>query len=537
MKNPRYFYYPIVMALLLIAGVYIGARMKTYDNYSRPLFSIKSPEFNKINEVLNYIQQEYVDTINNEQITDKAIRSIINNLDPHSGYISKSELQAVNEPLEGNFDGIGVEFNILNDTIFVITPIVGGPSELLGILAGDKIIKVDDKTVAGIKISNQEVFKRLRGKSGTKVKVSILRRGQKRLLDFTITRGKIPIYSVDVAYMLTDQTGLIKISRFAGTTYKEFMQAAEKLNKIGMKNLILDLRGNPGGYLNEATAIADEFLEEGKPIVYTEGRSRPKEEYRATSKGTFEQKNVIILVDEGSASASEIVAGALQDNDRGTIIGRRTFGKGLVQEQSEFPDGSAIRLTIARYYTPTGRCIQKPYENGKTEDYYEDELLRYKHGEFSNADSIKLDKSQRFQTPKGKIVYGGGGIMPDVFIPLDTTGQSLLYTEFIYKGVINQFAIQYADKNRNILKAYGSFVIFKEQFSISKQLLQDLFSFAQKEAGIKITGRDKEKILSEILISNQLKASIARMVWNNEGYYPIAFEKDKMIKKALETIR
>lgn len=536
MKKARYIYYPVVIALLLIAGIYIGIRLKTFDNYNQQLFSIKAPKFNKVNEVMNYIQQEYVDTVNNEQLSDNAIRSILDNLDPHSGYISRSELASVNEPLEGNFDGIGIEFNIMNDTIYVITPIAGGPSEMLGIQAGDKIIKVDDKLVAGVKISNKEVFGKLRGKSGTKVKVSVLRRGQKKLIDFSITRGKIPIYSVDVAYMLNENIGFIKVSRFAGTTYKEFMKAANELKLMGMKKLVVDLRGNPGGYLNEASEMADEFIEDGKLIVYTEGRSRPKEEYRATKKGSFEKSEVVVLVDEGSASASEILAGALQDNDRGTIIGRRTFGKGLVQEQSEFPDGSAIRLTIARYYTPTGRCIQKPYEKGKAEDYYDEEMNRFRHGEFTNADSVKLDKKQKFTTPKGKVVYGGGGIMPDIFVPIDTNNRSVLFTEFIFKGIFNQFAIKYADENRASLKTFGKFENFRKGFVVSDKLISDLLAYAEKE-GIKIKGREKELAKSKDNIRNQIKASIARMMWQNTGFYPITYEKDKMIEKAMEVLR
>jgi carboxyl-terminal processing protease len=358
---------------MLAAGIYIGMRMSEPYRSSRGFFTFRTGQFNKLNDVINYISNEYVDTVNSRALVESTIEDMLHQLDPHSSYIPGEDLQAMNEPLEGNFDGIGVEFHIQDDTIMVVSALAGGPSEQLGIQAGDRIIRVEGKNVGGIKITNTQVMQLLRGPSGTMVKVTILRRSTGQTIDFTIKRGKIPIYSVDVGYMLNRETGYIKIGHFADKTYDEYLKAFADLKEKGMQNLILDLRGNPGGYLKTAIQIADEYLPDGKMIVYTEGRNRPKETFRATSRGFFEEGALVILIDEGSASASEIVSGAVQDWDRATIVGRRSFGKGLVQEQSEFPDGSAVRLTVARYYTPTGRSIQKPYTAGY--EQYETELL------------------------------------------------------------------------------------------------------------------------------------------------------------------
>lgn len=439
---------------MLAAGIYIGMRMSEPYRSSRGFFTFRTGQFNKLNDVINYISNEYVDTVNSRALVESTIEDMLHQLDPHSSYIPGEDLQAMNEPLEGNFDGIGVEFHIQDDTIMVVSALAGGPSEQLGIQAGDRIIRVEGKNVGGIKITNTQVMQLLRGPSGTMVKVTILRRSTGQTIDFTIKRGKIPIYSVDVGYMLNRETGYIKIGHFADKTYDEYLKAFADLKEKGMQNLILDLRGNPGGYLKTAIQIADEYLPDGKMIVYTEGRNRPKETFRATSRGFFEEGALVILIDEGSASASEIVSGAVQDWDRATIVGRRSFGKGLVQEQSEFPDGSAVRLTVARYYTPTGRSIQKPYTAGY--EQYETELLsRYQHGELLSQDSIKFADSLRYTTPGGKIVYGGGGIMPDVFVPLDTAGISDYYSEANGKGLINQFAYDYLDLHRRNYRVQG----------------------------------------------------------------------------------
>ena len=533
MNRPKfYIYLPVIFALVLILGIFIGSTFSPTSKDGAISFNKKNKS-SKIDEVVNYVKSQYVDTIKEDQLIDKTIEAMLQNLDPHSAYITAAELSSTNEPLQGNFEGIGVEFNIVDDTIRVISAIPGGPSEKVGVQAGDKVVKVDGKSVAGIKITNKQVMEKLKGVGGTKVKVGMMRRGNPKLLDFTITRGTIPIFSIDVSYIVSPKTGYIKISRFAATTYDEYMTAFEKLQKQGMEQLIIDLRGNGGGYLNTAVDIADEFLGEGKEVVYTIGKARPRTDYKATKKGSFEHGKLTVLIDDGSASASEILSGALQDNDRATIIGRRSFGKGLVQEQSEFTDGSAIRLTIARYYTPTGRCIQKSYAKG-LEAYYEEENSRYAKGELENADSIKINDSLKFKTPAGKIVYGGGGITPDVFVPLDTTGRSIYLSEILYSGVVNDFAFQYSDKERAKLKGYKTIENYNKSFEINQEILNDFIAFAEKN---KVKRNDKEIKESESIIKNQLKALIARNIWNNEGFYEVIQSQDNVLKKAVQLMK
>jgi carboxyl-terminal processing protease len=520
---------PFIFATLLAAGIYIGMKLNEPFNNKQSFFSFRTGQFNKINDVVNYISQEYVDTVNQKKLVENTIEGMLHQLDPHSAYIPAEDLQAMNEPLEGNFDGIGVEFHVQQDTIMVVTAVSGGPSEELGIRSGDRIVKVDGKNVAGIKITNTQVTQMLRGPSGTKVKVSIYRRGDSDLVEYTITRGKIPVFSVDVGYMLDDKTGYIKVSHFAERTYEEYLEAFARLKDQGMESLILDLRGNPGGYLKTAIQIADEFLPDGKLIVYTQGHARPKETFNSTTRGFFEKGKLIVLIDEGSASASEIVSGAVQDWDRATVVGRRSFGKGLVQEQSNFPDGSAIRLTIARYYTPTGRSIQKPYTAGY--DEYENELYeRIKNGEMNTSDSVHFADSLKFTTPGGKIVYGGGGIMPDVFVPLDTDGISPFYKEANGRGLIVQFAYDHLDQHRKeILAHYPDFESYRKSFSISNKDYTDFVDYALKN-GVK---KDEKGVsYSSSLIKIQLKALIARQIWKNKGFYPIIQEIDLTLKKA-----
>lgn len=533
--NRRLIYMPLLFALLIVGGMYIGLIMGGTGRQYILNIPATGNYSNKIDKILHYVEQEYVDTVNKEQIVDDAIAALLRQLDPHSAYIPASELKAMNEPLEGNFEGIGIEFNIIDDTIRVVSPIAGGPSEAVGIMAGDKIIAIEGKNVAGVKVKNQYVLDNLRGAGGTKVKVSIARAHSSGLLDFTITRGKIPIYSVDASYMLAPATGYIKVSRFAAQTYREFMDAAGKLKNKGMTRLVLDLRGNPGGYLDAAVNMADEFLPDGKMIVYTQGKAQPKRVHNASSKGSCENIPLVILIDEGSASASEILAGAVQDNDRGTIIGRRSFGKGLVQEQREFDDGSAIRLTISRYYTPTGRSIQKPYKKGYSEEYYLEELDRLENGELQHADSIKKIDSLKYITPAGKVVYGGGGIMPDIFVPVDTTYYSHYLNELVYKGLLNQFAFSFCDRKRNDLKReYKTEDDFINSFIVDPGLLEELYVFAEKnsvmrnEAGMK---RSKD------FISNQLKAIIARHIWGNEAFYKTLNVSDRMIQESLKAVK
>lgn len=527
-------YLPLAFAIVLCAGLYLGTRISMPFSNEPSIFSISTGEFNKLSDILSYIQQEYVDTVDQEQLVNSSIVKMLEALDPHSAYIPAEDLRSANEPLEGNFEGIGVEFHIQADTIMVVSAISGGPSETVGIRAGDRIVMVEDTLVAGVGITNPEVMQKLRGPGGTKVRVKIHRRGVRDLIPFTITRGKIPIYSLDVAYMVNDSTGYIKISRFAATTYDEFMQAAFPMKKKGMKHLILDLRGNPGGYLDAATKLADEFLEGNKTIVYTEGKSRPRTNYESTEAGEFENTNVIVLIDEGSASASEIVAGALQDWDRATIVGRRSFGKGLVQEQTVLPDGSALRLTIARYYTPTGRSIQKPYQNG-VEDYHNELLQRFDHNELLTADSIRFADSLKFTTPGGKNVYGGGGIMPDIFVPIDTTGRNNQFLiGVLNSGLTSQFAYDYVDDHRKQLQAYKTLDEFRDRFEITPGMFNDFLKKADKE---KILRTPAEVDDAAPFLKNQLKAYIARQLFKNEGFFPIILNEDKAFQRSLEVLQ
>ena len=526
-------YLPIIYSLILVAGLWIGyALSNRLHQGGANTAQVSSSSNEKINSLLDYIEYQYVDTINKKVLVEKTVTSLLQSLDPHSSYIPASEFDVANEQLEGNFDGIGVEFNIINDTIRVVTTIQGGPSEKIGVRAGDKIIKVEGKSVAGVKITNKEVFDKLRGKSGSKVTVSVLRMGFKKALEFKITRAAIPLYSVDTYYMTAPSIGYIKISKFAATTYDEYIKAFNSLTKQGMKKLILDLRGNPGGYLNAAVDISDEFLANGLQIVYTQGKAQPKKTYKATTRGSFENEGLAILIDEGSASASEIVAGAIQDNDRGIIIGRRSFGKGLVQDQLQLPDGSAIRLTIARYYTPTGRCIQKPYSDDKSE-YYNEEYDRYAHGELLNADSIKLDKTKKYITPEGKIVYGGGGIMPDEFVPLDTAKNNSFVNRAFYAGAVNTFAFEYADKHRATILGYKTPKNYIDNYEVDNAALEAFYVYCERQ---KITLGKINKQKTNETLKPYLKAFIGRDVFDKEAYYPIINKQDKSILKAVEVL-
>ncbi|MGD9992823.1 MAG: S41 family peptidase [Salinivirgaceae bacterium] len=517
---------PLLIAVSIVLGMYI---QKQSENKKERSYHTKGMANNKIDAVLNYIDQEYVDTVNISEIIENTIPQILDDLDPHSIYIPAMDYDAMNEPLEGNFDGIGVQFNIQNDTVTVIKTILGGPSEKVGIKDGDRIVSVNDSLIAGIGITNDSVMKLLRGKKGTKVNVGIFRRGESDLVYFTITRDKIPLYSIDVSYMIDEKTGYIKLSKFARTTYKEFQQAVVKLKALGMKQLVFDLRGNSGGYMDAAINIADEFLENGKLIVYTEGKARPRSDYFASHRSSCIDLGLVILIDDWSASASEIVAGAIQDNDRGLIVGRRSFGKGLVQEPVMFNDGSSLRLTIARYYTPAGRSIQKPYDEGQ-EAYYHDIHNRFVNGEFQEKDSIHQADSLKYYTSNGRVVYGGGGIMPDVFIPVDTSGVSDYLMKIRRKGLEYLFSFEYTDKNRQKLSQFTDVKALTEY--LNKQNILDKFvAFASKK-GIM---RDAEGLeLSGKIIEVEVKALIARNIFDNEGFYPVIQEIDKTL---LEGIR
>ena len=526
-------YLPILFSLKLAAGFLIGRYAFTAKsgNAGGGLFSTGSP-YDKFNDVLNYIEENYVDTVNRNQLTNLAIDDMLQRLDPHSYYIPASELQQTNEQLSGNFDGIGVEFNIQKDTIMVINTVNGGPAQQKGVMPGDRIVKIDGKNVAGVHISNNEVFKKLRGKKGTKVKVTVFRRNVKKWIDFEITRDKITERSIDTYYMLDRKTGFIKLGKFTGTSYQEFSNASRLLLKKGMKVMILDLRGNGGGLLNAAVDISDEFLPEDNLIVYTEGHARSKKEYRATSEGMLERTGIIVLLDEWSASASEIVAGAIQDNDRGVVIGRRSFGKGLVQEQAELPDGSALRLTVARYYTPTGRCIQRPYHES-VDAYYTDLLNRLtdKESERKYDSLMKKDSLKKYKTPKGKILYGGGGIRPDILIPMDTNRYTALFTDIINRGLINQFGFDYADKNRQMLKKrYPSAPLFVSGFSVDAGMWTAFTELLKKN---KVTYTEAALQESRKELELYIKAFVARNIVGDEGFYSLIFSNDQIFLRAL----
>ena len=524
-------YLPIVLAVTLVLGVLLGIAInKKSQTQTGNLFL--APASNKFGNVIKYIEEEYVDTVKTDKLTEDAIVTVLKDLDPHSTYIPAQELQSVNEPLEGNFSGIGVQFNMQNDTVVIIATIPNGPSALLGLMAGDRIIKVNDTIVAGRKWQSDVIVKRLKGPRGTMVKVTIKRPGTKRELVFEIKRDRIPLKSVDVDYMVNEQIGFIKISQFARNTNSEFISAVNKLRAKGMKSLILDLRGNGGGYLDAAINLADQFLDNGKLIVYTQGRSRKREDFKATSQGICQQDKLVVLIDELSASASEILSGAIQDNDRGIIIGRRSFGKGLVQEQTPLSDGSAIRLTVARYYTPTGRCIQKSYKNG-TDDYYMDLSHRFTHGEFENKDSIKFNDSLKFKTPAGKIVYGGGGIMPDIFVPYDTTSSSKFLIDIRDLGLIYKFAFNYSDGNRNKIKNIGSFMELRD-FIIKDNVFNKFIEYC-KIQGLKPD--TKSLAISGKVINNQLQAYIVRNFFDDKGFYPIIGEIDNTLKVAINELK
>ncbi len=524
----RITFLPLVLAIFLVGGMLLGNMLSRLSKTDR--FQVY-PKNSKIGNVIDYISAEYVDSIDINSLVDQTIPEILKHLDPHSVYIPAVDLPEFNEPLEGNFSGIGVQFNMQEDTVAIVNTIQNGPSEKSGILAGDRIVRVDDSLVAGVNMPSDDIVKMLKGKRGTDVSVSITRRGVEELIDFTITRDNIPLYSVDVHYMVTDDIGYIKISNFSRTTYQEFIDAVNALNEQGLKKLILDLRDNGGGYLDAATQITDEFLEKGKLIVYTEGRAQPRRDAYATSRGELIDKDIVVLIDEFTASASEILAGAIQDNDRGTIVGRRSFGKGLVQEQTTFSDGSALRLTIARYYTPTGRCIQKPYNNGM-EEYYHDLQARFNRGELLEQDSIRFNDSLQYLTPGGKIVYGGGGIMPDVFVPYDTTMLTPYFNRVRSRGLIYRFAFKYTDAHRSELLVFDNHVDISNYLDQQK-LLTKFVEFAESQ-GIK---RNLEEIIiSEKLIITQLKAYIARNIIDNPGFYPIIQDIDPTLQKGIEIL-
>lgn len=494
-----------------------------------------SVDARKLQLALFAISNLYVDSTSETKLVEDAIVGMLEKLDPHSTYMDPEETKEMTEPLQGNFDGIGIQFNMLTDTVYVIQVIPGGPSEKVGLMAGDRIVEVDDTLIAGVKMKTTEVMKRLRGPKDTEVRVKVKRGENPNLMEFRIIRGKIPMYSLDAAYMADKHTGYIKLNRFAASSANEFREALEKLRKEGMKQLILDLQGNGGGYLNIAIELADEFLEKQRLIVYTKGSKQPREEAHSTARGQFQEGRLVILVDESSASASEIVTGAVQDWDRGVVIGRRTFGKGLVQKPIPLPDGSMIRLTVSRYYTPTGRCIQKPYEQGNLDAYHHDLIDRYNRGELMTADSIHFPDSMKYQTlVTERTVYGGGGIMPDVFIPVDTTRYTDYHRKLVASGMVNRLAMNYIDRHRAELKtAYPTFADYKQAFVVDEALLQELIQLGEQE---QIKFDESEYARSKALIALQVKALIARDLFDMAQYFQIINEDNPSYLKALEII-
>jgi len=526
MKNIKFsVYIPVLLALTLITGIFIGNKLSRNSGVNFPSTS----KISKLDAIVDLIQNSYVDSISTDTLIEKTIPQMLKNLDPHTSYIPAKELVGVEEEMRGNFGGIGVQFSIQNDTVLVVDVISGGPSSKLGIMPGDRIVTVNDTLLAGKGLKNEKVLSKLRGEKGTNVKVGIKRKGFKDLIGFDITRGDIPIYSVDVSYMIDNEVGYIKVSRFGENTYQEFIDGIKKLDKQGMKSIIVDLRGNPGGYLNAVIKMLNEFLAKGELIVYTQGNSQARKTYQADSNGAYRNKGIVVLIDDFSASASEIFAGAIQDNDRGWIVGRRSFGKGLVQEQIPFNDGSAIRLTVARYYTPSGRCIQKPYDKGNDE-YYKDIMDRAIHGEFQQVDSIHYSDTIKYKTLSGRIVHGGGGIMPDYFIPADTLGYSSYYSKVTQKGLVYQFALDYADSNRKELSKLSKANDFETYFK-KMDVLNLFVAFADKK-GVKPNYSDLK--ISSHIIENQVEAYIARNIIGEEGFYPIIKNIDKTLLEAIE---
>lgn len=518
---------PLLFSLVLIGGMWIGSKLRMNIPFSRGIFESARPS--TVQEVMDLINLRYVDTVNRDSLSDDAVQAMLGHLDPHSIYIPANRLAEVNEDLQGNFEGIGVEYFILNDTVYASNVLADGPSDKAGIKTGDRFLKVGDSAVTGKDINGDKIRKLLRGPSGSKVNMILLRDGKQ--ISTTVTRGTIPLYSVDASYMIGDSTGYIHLNKFSGTTYEEFMAALEDLQKKGLKKLMLDLRDNGGGILGEAIDIADEFLDDDKLIVYTQGSHSKKTEYRCKRPGLFEKGELVVLVDENSASASEVLAGALQDWDRATIIGRRTFGKGLVQEQYELNNGSALRLTVARYYTPLGRNIQKPYDHGRAA--YREELdNRYHNGEMIHGDSATTHSGPQFKTKKGRIVYGGGGITPDVFVPLDTTSLSKETYQLLATPIFGKFIFTYFIQQRDYFKQFKSPTELAKGFKPENGAYASLVEFASKNnINIQnIPAKDKEDLMQRI------QTAMARQIWRMPGFYEVNNLYDNEVKKGEEIL-
>lgn len=523
---------PLLLSFILVIGMLLGFKLNTGDSAANNALNAHSNP-GTIEELIRLIESKYVDETDKEKLIETAITHVLKELDPHSSYIPASRLQSVNEELKGKFEGVGIQFTLLNDTIFVVTPISGGPADQLGVLAGDKIIQIEDSTVAGIGLTTDDVIDRLKGEKGSEVKIGVQRGKNKKIIDYVITRDVIPLYSVDAAYMMNEETGYIKVNRFSGTTYQEYMKALEGMINDGLQNVIIDLRGNPGGYLSEVAKMLDQMFEERRLLVYTEGRTSSRKDYKSTGRQLFPINKITILIDEGSASASEILAGAVQDHDRGMIIGRRSFGKGLVQEQYNLSDGSALRLTVARYYTPSGRSIQKPYDD--MDAYGEEAYNRFKSGELINQDSINItDTTKYYTTGKNRVVFGGGGIMPDVFIPIDTT----LFANLFYAKALQyvpRFVYSEYEGYKQQLKKYKTVQVFNNQFSVTDAMMTDFINFVKSEESLsKVNSAELAKAKEKL--RQRLKAYFARQVFQDNGYFYIMNQGDPMLKAALESV-
>lgn len=524
-------YLPLLFALVLALGMLAGMLLRpqgTTHSDSR-FFSIGSERYDKLNDIIYYINDAYVDSVDRHSLTEETIGLLLRNLDPHSAYIPASDFREMNDPLMGSFEGIGIEFNMHSDTVVVIHPIAGGPSERAGMHPGDRIITVEGDPISGVGMSSNEVVSLLKGPKGSAVHVGVARRGVEELLEFRLVRDKIPSFSLDVAFMASPDIGYIRLNKFSATTHREFVTAAQDLLEQGMEKMILDLRGNGGGLLDAAILLADELLEPEKLIVYTAGRKRPTAHAHARRNGVFETQPLVILIDEWSASASEVIAGAVQDNDRGLVVGRRSFGKGLVQEQVQLRDGSAIRLTVSRYYTPTGRSIQKPYDNGR-EDYYQAFLERFNHDEVRPPDEQLFNDSLRFETPAGRTVYGGGGIWPDVLVPVESGPHVAFFNQLANRGLIYRFAFDYTDELRDALARFGSAREFVDRFRVSPALYRQFLQFLEERGISTANGIPAD---SEALIKNHLKAHIGRHAFGADAFFPVLLQEDKAFSTAV----
>ena len=535
--NVKKYLFPTIAVVALLVGFLIGNAVSNKVNAQR--FFIQNGQIyqapaSKVDQLLQLMESAYVDELNMDSITDEVMQELVQKLDPHSAYIPKKDLEMVNSELSASFSGIGVQFNIQNDTVRIVAVIAGGPSEGVGVVAGDKLITVDDSLFVGKHINNEKVMHTLRGEKGTKVKIGVMRSGEPELLHFTITRGDIPVNSVDAKFIIEGQKkiGFVRVNKFGEKTYNEFISALATLRSQGAEAYIVDLRENSGGYMDQAIRMANEFLANGDMIVYSEGRAYPRYEARANGTGRFQDVPLAVLIDDFSASASEIFAGAIQDNDRGIIVGRRSFGKGLVQNQMEFNDGSAVRLTVARYYTPAGRCIQKPYERGKAEDYETDLLNRYLHGEFFSQDSIRQSDTIIYRTKGGREVHGGGGIMPDIFVPRDTTGVSPYFNRLVNGSHLYRFALDYSERHRTRLTKFAdwqSLVAYLQQ----QNLYDQVADYATKKG---ISGSESDKQVSRTLILRHVTSYIVRNILGDDGFFPYINSYDDMVNRAVQEL-